>query len=170
MGKKRLKARKEARKQGLAGSLVRPIGNQHPVLVQAISNGARLDRADYEVAHVPNPYGEVIVRGELRRHAGVRRVPRFETLHRTKGISDDVLACLVWYAARLAAAQAGMVRCGLDVSGTGGGSAFHHIPVQQAAMEARSDVDWARGFIPGGELLAVFDRVMGNLESEGDEG
>jgi hypothetical protein len=171
MGKaKRAKQKKtKARGAGLAGSLVRPVGNMHPVMVRAISNGARLDRADYEVAAVPNPYGEVVIRGELRRHKAVRRVPRFETLYRSKVIDDTVFACLAWYAARLAVAQGGLIRCGLDVSGAGGGSAFHHIPTTQAAMEARDDVAWARRFIPAqGELRAVFDGVMGSVDADGD--
>lgn len=174
MGKKRLKARREAakaaaaRRDGLAGSLVRPIGNMHPVMVRAISNGAQLARADYEVAAVPNPYGEVVIRGEVRRHKAVRRVPRFETLYRSKVIDDTVFACLAWYAARLAIAQGGLIRCGLDVSGSGG-SAFHHIPTSQLAIEARADVEWARGFVPDNDLRAVFDRVMGSLEAEGDD-
>ncbi len=171
MGKaKRAKQKKtKARGAGLAGSLVRPVGNMHPVMVRAISNGARLTHADYEVAAVPNPYGEVIIRGELRRHKAVRRVPRFETLYRSKVIDDTVFACLAWYAARLAVAQGGLIRCGLDVSGAGGGSAFHHIPTTQAAMEARDDVAWARGFIPpGGGLRDVFDGVMGSVDVVGD--
>lgn len=171
MGKKRAKQKKaKARTARQAGSLVRLAGNLHPVMVQAISNGARLDRADYEVAAVPNPYGEVEIRGELRRHEAVRRVRRFETLYRSKVIDDTVFACLAWYAARLAVAQGGLFRCGLDVSGAGGGSAFHHIPTTQITMEARADVDWARRFIPAkGELRAVFDGVMGTVDAEGDE-
>lgn len=170
MGKKRAKQKKAAaRAAGQARSLVRPVGNIHPVMVRAISNGARLDRADYEVAAVPNPYGEVMIRGELRRHKAVRRVPRFETLYRSKVIDATVFACLAWYAGRLAAAQGGLIRCGLDVSGAGGGSAFHHIPTTQAAMEARADVDWARAFVPDNDLRSVFDGVMGSLEAEGDD-
>lgn len=174
MGRKRLKARKKAaqaaaRREGQGGSLVRPIANLHPVMVRAISNGAQLTRADYEVAPVPNPFGEVVVRGEVRRHKAVRRVPRFETLYRSKVIDDTVFACLAWYAGRLAVAQGGLIRCGLDVSGSGGGSPFHHIPTTQAAMEARADVDWARGFIPaGGGLREVFDGVMGSVDLVGD--
>lgn len=135
-------------------------GNIHPILQQAISNGARLDRGTYEVADVQNPYGEVIIRGELRRHKAVRRIPHFETLYRSKVIDRAVFTCLEWYSDRLGLAQSGLIKCGLDVSGTGGGSAFHHIPTTQAAMEARSDVDWARGFIPDNDLRAVFDGVM----------
>ncbi|WP_066526656.1 hypothetical protein [Erythrobacter sp. CCH5-A1] len=163
MGKAKKKNR--ARRTGGANTA----GNMHPVLKQAISNGARLDRGSYEVAEVQNPYGEVIIRGEIRRHKAVRRVPRFETLYRSKVIDRTVFACLEWYADRLAMAQSGLIKCGLDVSGSGGGSAFHHIPTTQAAMEARSDVDWARGFIPDNDLRQVFDGVMGSMDAEGDD-
>lgn len=154
------KARKKNRsKRATAGGNMGR-GNIHPILQQAISNGARLDRGTYEVAEVQNPYGEVIIRGEMRRHKAVRRVPHFETLYRSKVIDRTVFTCLEWYSDRLGLAQSGLIKCGLDVSGTGGGSAFHHIPTTQAAMEARSDVQWARGFIPDNDLRAVFDGVM----------
>ena len=161
------KAKKKKNTRRTTGA--NPTGNMHPVLKQAISNGARLDRGSYEVAEVQNPYGEVIIRGEIRRHKAVRRVPRFETLYRSKVIDRTVFACLEWYADRLAMAQSGLIKCGLDVSGSGGGSAFHHIPTTQAAMEARSDVDWARGFIPDNDLRQVFDGVMGSMDAEGDD-
>jgi hypothetical protein len=132
----------------------------HPLILQAQSNGAKLDRGTYEVAYVENPHGEVIIRGELRRHNAVRRVPHFETLYRSKVIDRTVFACLEWYSDRLAMAQSGLIKCGLDVSGTGGGSAFNHIPTTEAAIEARSDVRWARGFIPDNDLRRVFDGVM----------
>lgn len=155
------KARKKNRlKRAAAGGVNAGKGNIHPILQQAISNGARLDRGTYEVAEVQNPYGEVIIRGEMRRHKAVRRVPHFETLYRSKVIDRTVFTCLEWYSDRLGLAQSGLIKCGLDVSGTGGGSAFHHIPTTQAAMEARSDVDWARGFIPNNDLRLVFDGVM----------
>jgi hypothetical protein len=161
------KAKKKKNTRRATGT--NPAGNMHPVLKQAISNGARLDRGSYEVAEVQNPYGEVIIRGEIRRHKAVRRVPRFETLYRSKVIDRTVFACLEWYADRLAMAQSGLIKCGLDVSGSGGGSAFHHIPTTQAAMEARSDIDWARGFIPDNDLRQVFDGVMGSMDAEGDD-
>lgn len=140
-------------------------GNMHPVLQQAIASGARLDRGTFEVAQVENPYGEVIIRGELRRHKAVRRVPHFETLYRSKVIDRTVFACLEWYTDRLGLAQSGLIKCGLDVSGCGGGSAAHHIPTTEAAMQARSDVDWARGFIPDNDLRQVFDGVMEDGDS-----
>lgn len=161
------KSKKKNRAKRPAGAV--KTGNMHPVLQRAISNGARLDRGKYEVAEVQNPYGEVIIRGEMRRHKAVRRIPHFETLYRSKVIDRTVFTCLEWYAERLGLAQSGLIKCGLDVSGSGGGSAFHHIPTTQAAMEARSDVDWARGFIPDNDLRAVFDGVMGSMEAEGDD-
>jgi len=161
------KSKKKNRVKRAAGAV--KTGNMHPVLQRAISNGARLDRGKYEVASIENPYGEVIIRGELRRHKAVRRIPHFETLYRSKVIDRTVFACLEWYADRLGLAQSGLIKCGLDVSGSGGGSAFHHVPTTQAAMEARSDVDWARGFIPDNDLRAVFDGVMGSLEAESDD-
>lgn len=162
MGKATAK-KKNKGKRGSAG-----IGNVHPLIAQAASNGARLDRGTYEVTPVQNPYGEVVIRGEVRRHKAVRRVPHFETLYRSKVIDKAVFVCLEWFADRLALAQSGMFKCGLDVSGSGGGSAFTHIPTTQAAMEARSDVDWARGYIPN-DLLPVFDGVMdgGTFETVG---
>jgi hypothetical protein len=161
------KSKKKNRARRTAGAT--GMGNMHPVLQRAISNGARLDRGKFEVASVENPYGEVIIRGELRRHKAVRRIPHFETLYRSKVIDRTVFACLEWYSDRLGLAQSGLIKCGLDVSGTGGGSAFHHIPTTQAAMEARSDVDWARGFIPDNDLRQVFDGVMGSMDAAGDD-
>lgn len=153
MGKATAK-KKNKGKRGVAGA-----GNVHPLIAQAASNGARLTRGTYEVTPVQNPYGEVVIRGEVRRHKAVRRVPHFETLYRSKVIDRTLFLCLEWYADRLALAQSGMFKCGLDISGSGGGSAFTHIPTTQAAMEARSDVDWARGYIPG-DCVAAFDAVM----------
>lgn len=135
-------------------------GNVHPLIGQALANGAQLDRGKFEVAQVANPHGEVIVRGEVRQHKAVRRVPHFETLYRSKVIDRHVFVCLEWYAERLALAQSGMFKCGLDTSGGAGGSAQSHVPTTQAAMEARSDVNWARGLIPDNDLRQVFDGVM----------
>lgn len=166
MTKKKHKASKRA-----AGATARAagLGNLHPILQQAIGNGARLDRGSFEVAPVENPLGEVIIRGELRRHKAVRRVPRFETLYRTKVIDRTVFVCLEWYWQRLGLAQSGLVKCQLDTSGRGGGSAGRHMPLSDAASDARSDVTWARGFIPDNDLRRVFDGVMGSLEEEGGD-
>lgn len=156
MTKKKHKASKRAAgAKGLAAGL----GNLHPVIQQALGNGAQLERGSFEVALVENPYGEVFIRGELRRHKAVRRVPHFETLYRSKVIDRTVFACLEWYAGRLALAQSGLIKCGLDVSGSGG-AAFSHSAVSEAAMDARSDVAWARGYVPDNDLRRVFDAVM----------
>lgn len=150
--------RKHKRAAGAKGSA--GLGNMHPIMKQAISNGARLDDGTFEVVGVANPYGEVIIRGEVRRHKAVRRVPHFETLFRSKLIDQSAFAALSWYADRLSLSQSGLIKCGLDVSGSGGGNAFHHIPTTQAALEARSDVRWARGFLQGADVIRVFDGVM----------
>lgn len=142
----------------LPGNMTR--GTTHPIMLQAVASGARLDRGTFEVAEVANPFGEVIIRGEMRRHKAVRRVPHFELLYRSNVIDRAVFACLEWYDARLAAANTGMIKCGLDVSGGGGGSPQHHIPLSQTALEGRSDVAWARGHIPDNDLRLVFDGVM----------
>lgn len=150
--------RKHKRAAGAKGS--NGLGNMHPIMKQAISSGARLDRGTFEVVGVANPYGEVIIRGEVRRHKAVRRVPHFETLFRSKLIDQSSFDALAWYADRLSLSQSGLIKCGLDVSGSGGGSAFHHVPTTQAALEARSDVRWARGFLKGTDVIRVFDGVM----------
>lgn len=169
MARKKTKIKQSARiKQ--AGGQVRVVqGNVHPVIARAMANGALLNRGEFEVVQVVNPDGEVIIRGEVRRHKAVRRVPHFETLYRSKVIDRTVFACLEWYSERLGLAQSGLIKCGLDTSGSGGGSAFHHVPTTQAAMEARSDVDWARRFVPDNDLRRVFDGVMGSVEEEGGD-
>lgn len=136
----------------------------HPVMQQAISNGARLEHGLFEVTPVPNPHGEVVVRGEIRPHEAVRRVPRFETLYRSRVIDRVVFTVLEWYAARLALAKSGLYRSALDTTGRGGGSPFAHLPAGAAAISAREDIDWARGFIPA-DLRAAFDGVMEQEES-----
>ncbi len=166
MTKKKHKASKRA--AGAKG-LVAGLGNLHPVIQQALGNGAQLERGSFEVASVENPLGEVIIRGELRRHKAVRRVPRFETLYRTKVIDRTVFVCLEWYWQRLGLAQSGLVKCQLDTSGRGGGAISNHVGRGEAAMAARSDVTWARGYIPDNDLRRVFDGVMGSLEEEGGD-
>lgn len=153
--------KKHKGKRAAGGKAKAPgLGNMHPVVQQAIGNGARLDRGTFEVASIENPLGEVVIRGELRRHKAVRRVPRFETLYRTKVIDRTVFACLEWYWQRLGLAQSGLVKCQLDTSGRGGGVVSAHAGPGEAAMAARSDVTWARGYIPDNDLRRVFDAVM----------
>ena len=130
----------------------------HPLIAQAKASGANLADGTFEVAEVVNPYGEVIIRGEVRRHKAVRRVPTYETLHKRGKIDRQAFVCLEWFADRLALAHSGLIRCGLNV--TGGGSTGATIPTTEAAMIARSDVAWARAFIRDTEARAVFDCVM----------
>lgn len=152
--------KKNRGKRASVGRIGAGMGNIHPLIVQAAGNGAQLTRGEYEVASVPNPYGEVVVRDELVRHKAVRRVPHFETLYRSKVIDRQMFACLEWYSDRAELAGSGLIRCGLDVSGSGGGGSAHaHIPTGEAALWARRDVDWARGLIPR-DCLAAFDNVM----------
>ncbi|MFT3968485.1 MAG: hypothetical protein QM690_21665 [Sphingobium sp.] len=133
---------------------------KHPLIEQALSNGARLDRGEYEVASINSPYGkEVMVRGEMKRHKAVRRVPQYQALYRQGIIDRAMFAALEWYDGRLGLAESGMYKCGLDTSGTGGGAPGRCIPVGEAAMQARSDVEWARSFIDPRRLPA-FDAVM----------
>lgn len=134
-----------------------------PVIALAISNGARLDRGTYEVAKVPNPFGEIIIRGEVRQHKAVRRVAQHELLYRHRVIDRRLFAALDWYANRKALADAGMIKSGLNIGG-GGGSAQHHIPTSEAAMCARSDLEWARQTIAPAHMQA-FLAVMHEGES-----
>jgi hypothetical protein len=138
------------------------VAQVHPLIVQADIPLAQRNRAIYEVAEVANPYGEVMQSGEMRRHKACRKVAHFETLYRSKVFDKTVFVCLEWYDQRLARAEGGLFKCGLDTGG--GGTAQSHIPTTQAAMEARSDVAWARGFIPN-DLLPAFDGVMAQGET-----
>lgn len=141
-----------------AGGTAAKATPDHPVIVQADIPAAQRKRAQYEVAEVVNPLGEVMQNGEFKRHKACRKVAHFETLYRSKVIDKTVFVCLEWFDQRLGMANSGLFKCGLDTSG-GGGSASSHIPTTQAAMDARSDVAWARGFIPV-DLQPAFDGVM----------
>ena len=150
----------KAKRNSVRASAARP---EHPLIVQADITPEQRRRAAYEVAQVPNPYGEVVVRDEVVRHKAVRRVPQFETLYRL-GVFDKaepsaraVLVALEWYADQQDLAGSGLYKCGLDVST--GGSSHSHTPAGHAAVAARSNIKWARGFIAP-ELLPAFDAVM----------
>ena len=141
---------------------VAPKVRLHPVVQQARNAGlpdVQLERFTHVVALVPNPYGEVTVKGDIRQHKACKRVPRFETLYRSKVIDYPTYAALEWYDGRLALAHSGLFKCGLDVSGGGGGNGFGHAMKTVASVEARADVAWALGFVPG-HLHAVLDGVM----------
>lgn len=155
----------KAKRNSVRASAARP---EHPLIVQADITPEQKRRAAYEVAQVPNPYGEVVVRDEVVRHKAVRRVPQFETLYRM-GVFDKaepsaraVLVALEWYADQQDLAGSGLYKCGLDVSG--GNSAQTHTPTNMMAMQARSDIARARGFIAP-ELLPAFDAVMRDGEA-----
>lgn len=148
----------------------RTAGTVHPLIAQAdIPKVQKVGRA-YEVARVPNPHGEAIVRGELRQHTVVRVKPAFRELFERRTfdklrVGDHpnpralIMAALEWYDARLDLAQSGMTRCGIAALASAGGDGSVAMPTTQAAMEARSDVAWVRKNIPP-ELLTAFDAVM----------
>lgn len=159
MGKPKKNGNKKAKAGTKVRAAARPVERLHPMVEAADIPAAQRARSTYAVAAVPNPYGEFLQNGVIKRHKVVRRVPAFETLYKCKVIDRAVFDALEWYDERLALAESGLFKSGLDNSGGGGGSAFHHIPTTEAAMEARSDVDWARGFIPA-SVLPAFDGVM----------
>ena len=135
-----------------------------PVAELALSNGAKLDRGEFEVQAVPNPHGEVIRDGAPVRHFAVKRKPQYELLRSRQVISDKQAEVLEWYTVRHALADSGMIRNPLG--NTGGGGAGAGIPISEARMGAIRDVDWARAAIYGeggqlgGALLEIFDAVM----------
>ena len=138
-----------------------------PVMHQALANGAKLGRGQYEVQFVPNPHGEVEHAGQVVRHRSVRNLPQFELLYRRHVIDHRARAVLAWYDERMATANMGMIRNPLGDQTGGGGSAGAGIPLNQTALDASRDVDWARAQIiaasPAGysrALIDVFDAVM----------
>lgn len=146
--------RRGARRAGPAGGAAQ----RHPLIEQARPSAELIAKGGIEVADVPNPYGEVIVAGDLRRHRAVKRQPAWVTLHRQGVITRSELAALEWYDARLATAEGGIYKCGL-ADGGGGGSPSSHIPVSEAMIQAGRDVAWARSLIPAG-CHRAFDLVM----------
>ncbi|MEP2103078.1 MAG: hypothetical protein ABJP02_04960 [Parasphingorhabdus sp.] len=152
----KLKGKKKRGKKASAGSSK---GSVHPLIVQADIPAVQGKRYDHKVDSVPNPHGEVVVRGKLRQHKAVRRVAHFETLYRSKVFDHNVFKVLEWYDEKQSLAASGLIKCGIDNSGGGIGTAHPHITTNLAAMEARSDIDWARSFIPP-DLLPAFDGVM----------
>lgn len=120
-------------------------------------------RFEHVVATVPNPLGEVTVRGEIRQHQACRRLAHYQTLYRARVIDRSTYAVLEWYAGQLAVAYAGLFRSSLEVSGSGAGSFFSHVPKSEASVRARATVAWALSFVPA-ELHAVLNGVM--LEGE----
>lgn len=134
------------------------VPQHHPLIEQARPSAELIAKGGIEVAEVPNPYGEVIVAAELRRHHAVKRQPAWVTLHRQGVITRAELAALEWYDARLSMAEGGIYKCAL-ADGGGGGSPSSHIPVSEAMIQAARDVAWARALIPAG-CHRAFDMVM----------
>lgn len=131
-----------------------------PALIRiARSNGAILDRGEYEVVQVPNPYGEVLKDGQPVPHTAIKLTPQYVLLWRRKVITREQCGVLEWYADRLALSQNGGIRNPLDGSG-GGGGAGRGIPINEAVLDAARDVRWARKAIGSRAMLAVFDAVM----------
>lgn len=143
----------------------KPIGpqpRQEPEIVTA-ANPTEQQRArfDYREDKTINPHGAAVTitqdKVEVHTHKVCRRQPVYVTLHNRKGICDRTRAVLDWYDARLALARKGLTVDSLArANGLGGGNGKH--TPSDAAADARSDVDWARGFIQAG--LNVFDQVM----------
>lgn len=135
-----------------------------PVIEQARSNGAQLDRGEFEVVPVPNPHGEVMRDGAPIRHYSVKRKPQFELLRSRRVITDKQAEILTWFAERQALAESGMIRNPLGSTGSGGAGVG--LPITEARMGAVRDVDWVRAAIygDGGQLgtmlLDVFHAVM----------
>ncbi|MBV8973174.1 MAG: hypothetical protein JO290_12885 [Sphingomonadaceae bacterium] len=134
-----------------------------PVIQQAGLPPEQLQRFVHAVVTVPNPLGEVTIKGEIRQHKAVRRLPHFETLYNAKVIDRTVFVVLEWYAARLALASAGLTRCTLAASGGGGGGGAT-ITRSEVAVQANADLKWARSFIPH-SVINVFDGVMHDDET-----
>jgi hypothetical protein len=88
-------------------------------------------------------------------------------LYRRHVIDHRTRAVLAWYDERLATANIGMIRNPLGDQNGGGGSAGAGIPLNQTALDASRDVDWARAQIIAAAapqqaraVIDVFDAVM----------
>ena len=136
-------------------------GRDPAIIAQADPTPEQRARYAYAVAETVDPYGETIVQGRVKPHAVCRRQPVYVTLHGRGGICDRTRAVLDWYDQRLCLARKGLTIDSLALAAgrggtTRGGSGY---TPTAAAAAARSDVQWARGFITAG--LGVFDAVMG---------
>lgn len=150
-------ARRHTRRARRASTSV--AGAMPDVIVATAMPEAQLLRFVHVVDTVPNPYGEVTVRGEIRQHKACRRLAHYQSLYRAKVIDQPTYAVLDWYAGRLAVAYSGLFRSSLAVSGLAGGSVFSHVPATAASLQARVEVAWALSFVPP-DLHAVLNAVM----------
>jgi hypothetical protein len=149
----------------------RPKPATEPAIVaQANPTPEQRARFAYVEDNVPNPLGAAVtvttrkVDGEtvtervVHQHKACRRVPVYVALHRREVICDQTRAVLDWYDSRLALAHKGLTVDSLArANGLGSGSSH---TTTDAAIEARSDVAWARSFIRDASALIVFDEVM----------
>jgi hypothetical protein len=147
----------------------------HPLITQALSNGARLDRRNVEIVDLAeDPGGDVIIRGAMVRHKALRIQPAWremlargvfrKAMHDGKPVSEKMIgAFLEWYQDTLDRADSVSVKSSLDFSG-GGGAAASHIPTHEAALMAQSAIAIVRaGLAP--DSCAAFDAVMKDGES-----
>lgn len=130
------------------------------VVAQANPPAEQRARFQYIEDKTVDPFGETVVQGKVKQHPVCRRQPVYVTLASRKGICDRTRAVLAWYDQRLGLARKGLLPDSLAKAlstGTGG----DYTPTE-AAISARSDVDWARSIIADrmGAVPKVFDDVM----------
>lgn len=139
------------------------------IITQANPTKEQRGRAEYVETSVPNPAGAVVtistkrIDGQpvtervIHQHKVCRRQPSYVTLHNQGLLTQEERRVLDWYDDRLALARKGLTVDSLArANGLGGGNG-DHTPTD-AAVEARSDIRWARAHIVAG--LVVFDQVM----------
>lgn len=143
-----------------------------PLLLQADIPQAQRRSRDYEIVRLAeDPNGDVIVRGEVKRHEAVRIRPAWrEMLARGvfKGARYEgrpvpvrhIEAALEWYSGRLTLSGAYSVKSALDFTGGGGtGGPRSHVPTTEVALQAQDDIRLARSAISS-SCLPVFHAVM----------
>lgn len=140
------------------------------VIAQANPTPEQRARSQFVEATVPNPAGAVVtittrnIDGEpvtervIHQHKVCRRQPVYVTLHGRGGICDNTRKVLDWYDGRYWLSVKGLTHDSLAITeARSGGSGY--CPTD-GAMNARSDVEWARSYIRNGDELRVFRAVM----------
>lgn len=143
-------------------SIVPQFAKVHPMVAAADIPAAQRARATYEVAAVPNPYGEFVQGGKITRHKVVRRVAGWRIIAVRPGVSQEVLDLLDTLAMHLETAEAGIVKSSLNFAG-GGGSAACHIPFSEVRVRARDAADWALSFLRPDERKLVVLMLTTNV-------
>ncbi len=155
MGKTtRRNAVKKGRRKNARPAAGASMAGVHPVIVQADIPAAQRARRTFEVVKVPNPFGEVTQDGEIRQHSAVKVRKGWRALKASTGVCNDTYRVLEWLEDQMEMAEGGMVRCALDFSG-GGGCPSTHVPCSMRATDARSEVDWALGFVSALERRVI---------------